>query len=54
MLDNEKTYNMETFYGGGMDKFVQYYNEIKFKCTKLEYHKETKKVKYLLFEQVTE
>ena len=54
MLDSEKTYNMETFYGGGMDKFVQYYNEIKFKCTKLEYHKETKKVKYLLFEQVTE
>ena len=54
MLDNEKTYNMETFYGGGMDKFVQYYNEIKFKCTKLEYHKETKKVKYPLFEQVTE
>ena len=54
MLDNDKTYNMETFYGGGMDKFVQYYNEIKFKCTNLEYHKSTGKVKYLLFEQITE
>ena len=54
MLDNDKTYNMEIFYGGGMDKFVQYYNEIKFKCTNLEYHKSTGKVKYLLFEQITE
>ena len=33
MLDNDTTYSMETLYSGGMDKFVQYYNEIKFKCT---------------------
>lgn len=54
MLDNNKTYEMETLYSGGMDKFVQFYSEIKFKCTKLEYHKTTNKVKYLLFEQITE
>jgi hypothetical protein len=54
MLDDDKTYTMETLYGGGMDKFVQYYNEIKFKCTKLEYHKTTNKVKYMLFEQITQ
>ncbi len=54
MLDNEKTYNMEALYRGGMDKFVQYYGEIIFKCTKLEYHKATNKVKYLLFEQITQ
>lgn len=54
MLDNDKTYAMETLYSGGMDKFVQYYNEIKFKCTKLEYHKTTNKVKYMLFEQITQ
>lgn len=54
MLDNDKTYTMETLYGGGMDKFVQYYNQIKFKCTKLEYHKNTNKVKYMLFEQITQ
>lgn len=54
MLDNDKTYSMETLYSGGMDKFVQFYSEIKFKCTKLEYHKTTNKVKYLLFEQITE
>lgn len=54
MLDNEKTYTMETLYHGGMDKFVQYYSEIKFKCTNLEYHKTTNKVKYMLFEQITQ
>ena len=54
MLDNDKTYTMETIYNGGMDKFIQFYNEIKFKCTKLEYHKSTNKVKYMLFEQITQ
>lgn len=54
MLDNEKTYAMETLYNGGMDKFVQFYSEIKFKCTNLEYHKATNRVKYMLFEQITQ
>lgn len=54
MLDNDKTYSMETLYSGGMDKFVQYYSEIKFKCTKLDYHQATNKVKYMLFEQITQ
>lgn len=54
ILDNEKTYKMETLYQGGMDKFVRFYGEIKFKCMKLEYHKQTNKVKYMLFEQITE
>ncbi len=54
MLDNDKMYAMETLYYGGMDKFVQYYNEIKFKCTKIEYHTVTNKVKYMLFEQITQ
>lgn len=54
MLDIDKTFSMETLYNAGMDKFVQYYNEIQFKCTKLEYHPNTKKVKYMLFEQITE
>ena len=54
MSDNDKTYAMETLYNGGMDKFVQYYNQIKFKCTKLEYHQATNKVKYMLFEQITQ
>ena len=52
MIDNEQTYKMETFYNAGMEKFIQYYGDIKFKCSKIEYHKNTKRVKYLLFEQI--
>lgn len=54
MLDNDKIYDMETLYAGGMDKFIQYYNEIKFKCTKIEYHKANNKVKYIFIEQITQ
>jgi len=54
MLDNDETYQMETLYAGGMDRFVQYYNQIKFKCTKIEYHTATNKVKFMLFEQITQ
>lgn len=54
MLDNDKVYNMETLYGGGMNKFLQYYNQIRFKCTKIEYHKSTNRTKYMLFEQITQ
>jgi len=54
MIDNDKTYNMETLFVGRIDRFVQYYGQIKFKCTNIEYHKSTNKIKYLLFEQITE
>ena len=54
MLDNDKTYDMETLYAGGMDKFIQYYNQIKFKCTKIEYHNMNGKIKYLFIEQITQ
>ena len=54
MLDNDTTYDMETLYAGGMDKFVQYYNQIMFKCTKIDYHKSNGKIKYMLIEQITQ
>lgn len=54
MLDNDKIYTMETLYSGGMDKFVQYYSDIKFKCAKIEYHKSTARIRYMLFEQITQ
>ena len=54
ILDNDTTYNMETLYNGGMDNFVKYYNQIKFKCTKIEYHEKTNKIKYMLFEQISQ
>lgn len=54
MTDTEETYTMEMLYNGGVENFVQYYGNIYFKCTKIEYHKETGKVSYLYFEQVSE
>lgn len=53
IIDNDKLYNMETLYIGGMDKFVENYNGIKFKCTKIEYH-QNRKIKYMLIEQITQ
>ena len=54
ITDNDTTYNMETLYNGGMPNFVKYYNNVQFECTKIEYHSETKKIKYILFEQKNE
>lgn len=51
MQDNETTYKMEMFYNAGTEQFVQYYGNIKFECSKIEYHKKTGKIKYILFEQ---
>lgn len=50
-LEEDTIYNMETLYYGGMNDFVRYYGQIKFKCTKKEYH-ENGKIKYILFEQI--
>ena len=54
ITDNDTTYKMETIYQGKMNKFVQYYGQVKFKCTKIDYHNSTKKISYMLFEQVIE
>ena len=51
--DNNTTYKMESIYQGDITKFVQNYNSIFFKCTKIEYNKQGK-VKYLLFEQISD
>lgn len=52
MKDNEKTYKSESIYNNGTEQFVQYYGNIKFKCTKIEYHKSTGRISYMLFEQI--
>lgn len=54
MLDNDETYNMETLYSGGMEKFIQYYGQVRFKCIKIDYHKATNRVKYMLIQQITQ
>lgn len=53
MLDNDSIYQMETFYNNGIQDFINYYSKIKFKCIDIKYHKNTNKVKYMLFEQIT-
>ncbi len=53
MMDDDNTYDMESLYNGGISDFVQYYGSIKFKCTQMEYHDKTNKVKYMYFEQIT-
>ena len=50
--DNEKMYRMEIFYNNGTEEFLRYYGNIKFKCSNIEYHEKTGKIKYLLFEQL--
>ena len=51
MKDNDTTYKMETFYNSGTQQFMNHYRDIKFNCSKIEYHQSTNKIKYLLFEQ---
>ena len=53
MIDDDKIYNMEMIFNGGISTFTSYYRDIKFKCTKLEYHNQSGRIKYMLFEQIT-
>lgn len=53
MIDNDSIYQMETLYNGGIQNFINYYSNIKFKCVEIKYHNSTNKVKYMLFEQIT-
>lgn len=50
--DDDKVHNIEEIYNSGTEKFMELYNQIKFKCTKIEYHEKTKKVSYMFFEQM--
>lgn len=54
ITDNDTIYKMETFYNKGIQNFINNFGSIKFKCLDIKYHKSTNKVKYLLFEQITE
>lgn len=52
MITVEKTYPMELIYKNDVTNFVKNFNVILFKCTNIEYHKETGKVSKLIFEQI--
>ena len=53
IIDNDTVYDVETIQRGGIENFVKNFNTVKFKCTNIQYHENTKKIKYLLFEQIT-
>ena len=52
-LDDEKVHSMEEIFNKDTDKFVELYGTIKFKCTKIEYHKKTSQVSYMYIEQIS-
>lgn len=50
--ENDTTYKMEQIYKQGTEQFVQFFLNEKFKSSKVEYHEKTKRIKYILFEQI--
>ena len=54
MITIDKTYPMEVIYNNDITKFVQNFNLIIFKCTSIEYHKETGLISKITFEQIEE
>lgn len=54
LIDGEEIHQIpiETINKNGTEQFVQYYKDIKFKCTKIEYHNKTGRIKYILFEEI--
>ena len=52
MTTIDKTYPMEEIYNNQITNFVQNFNQIKFKCIKIEYHKDTKRISKMIFEEL--
>jgi len=52
MTTIDKTYPMEEIYNNKITSFVQNFNFISFKCTRIEYHEKTGKISKLVFEEL--
>lgn len=50
MIINNTTYRMERISNLGITSFVEYFGSVKFKCTKVEYHKDTGRIASMVFE----
>lgn len=48
----DKTYAMEEFYNHNMVEFVRHFNLTTFECTNIEYHKKTRRISKILFEEI--
>ena len=51
-LELDKVITMERINNVGIEKFWSNYGALRFKCTKIEYHEKTHRVKYMYFEEV--
>ncbi len=51
-LEMDKIISSDAVIKNGIEKFVQNFATMSFKCSKIEYHQSTKLVKYMYFEQV--
>ena len=51
-LELDKVITMERINNVGIEKFWSNYGALSFKCTKIDYHKKTHKVKYMYFEEI--
>ena len=50
-LEMDKIISSDAVIKNGIEKFVQNFATMSFKCSKIEYHQSTKLVKYMYFEQ---
>ena len=50
--DSDNIFRIEQISNNGKDKFINLYANFNFKCTKIEYHKKTKLISYMYFEEV--
>ena len=51
-LELDKVITMERINNVGIEKFWSNYGALSFKCTKIEYHEKTHRVKYMYFEEI--
>ena len=50
--DSDEIFRIEAIDKNGIEKFIKLYANLKFKCTKIEYHHKTQYVSYMYFEEI--
>lgn len=50
--DSDEIFRIEAIDKNGIENFIKLYANLKFKCTKIEYHQKTKYVSYMYFEEI--
>ena len=52
LINNNQTYPMERIKEIGLESFVEFFGEVGFRCTKIEYHKNTGRISSMTFESL--